>query len=68
VKGVLIAGLVGIAGAVFANRDDFIRYLRIRRMGQNPALVGASITTQGNKLALRKTPAQRIWDREHTGL
>ena len=67
-KRVLIAGLIGIGGAAFVMRDELIRYVRIIRMGKNPALVGASVTPQGNKLALRKSPRQRLRDRQNAGL
>ena len=67
-KRVLIVGLVTLGGAVFAMRDELLRYIRIKRMGNNPALVGISTTAQGNEAALRKSPFQRRLDRVHAGV
>lgn len=68
-KRVLIAGLAVLGGgAVFVLRDELNRYVRIKRMATNPALVGASVTPQGNKLALHRSPEQRLWDRGPTGI
>jgi hypothetical protein len=59
----VIAGLVAAGGAAFLVRDEIFRYVRIRRMGDNPALVGVSVSPQGNELALRRSATQRLWDR-----
>lgn len=59
----VIAGLVAVGGAAFLVRDEIIRYVRIRRIGGNPALVGESVSAQGNELALRRSTTQRLWER-----
>ncbi len=56
-------GLAITGGVIFAVRNEFRRYLRIKRIGQNPALVGVSVTTQGNELALRGSPIRRLINR-----
>jgi hypothetical protein len=67
-KRVLIVGLVAVGGGLFAVRGELLRYIRIRRIGQNPALVGVSTTPQGNEAALRKSPIQRQLDRVNAGI
>jgi hypothetical protein len=36
--------------AAYASRNELRRYLRIRRMGSDPSLVGESVTPQGNRI------------------
>ena len=67
-KRVLIVGLVTLGGALFAVRDELLRYIRLRRIGTNPALVGVSTTAQGNEAALRKSPIQRLQDLRGSGV
>jgi hypothetical protein len=52
-RGLLVTAGV-LAGLAFASRSELQRYLRIRRMGADPSLVGVSVTPQGNARALRK--------------
>jgi hypothetical protein len=47
-----LALLAGAAlAATYASRNELRRYLRIRRMGSDPSLVGQSVTPQGNQKA-----------------
>lgn len=46
----LAAGVMG-----YLMRAGVTRYLRMRRMGNNPSLVGASVTPQGNERAPGKS-------------
>jgi hypothetical protein len=50
--------LTGAAiAATYASRNELRRYLRIRRMGNDPSLVGESVTPQGNQKAKHHGPS-----------
>lgn len=64
-----ILGLVGAAGAAaWVSRSELYRYQRIVRMDTNPALVGVSVTPQGNTAAFGHSEEQRAHDRKRVGL
>ena len=63
-KGLLLL-LGGVAGAAaYLSRAELKRYVRILRMQQDPTLVGASVTPQGNEAALGLSSEQRRRNRE----
>lgn len=47
----LLLTTAAVGATVFASRAELRRYLRMRRMGKDPSLVGVSVTPQGNRRA-----------------
>ncbi|MGH3319216.1 MAG: hypothetical protein ACRDN9_03380 [Streptosporangiaceae bacterium] len=64
----MTVGLLGVGGALYLQRQELQRYLNIKRMGENPDLVGKSITPQGNMAALGRTAEERREEHEKAGL
>jgi hypothetical protein len=54
-----LGGLAAAGGALYVNRAELQRYLMMQRMDSNPALVGESVTPQGNTQVLGRSEAER---------
>lgn len=69
-QAIAVAGLLAAgAGALgYVLRDELTRYARIVRMDQRPELVGASVTPQGNAMALGSSEQRRERDRVPGGV
>lgn len=59
-----VAGFGAAALAAYLTRAELNRYVRILRMANDPTLVGASVTPQGNWAALGQSADQRRHNRE----
>jgi hypothetical protein len=66
---ITMLGFAGAAGYLaWISRSELQRYVRIVRMDSNPALVGVSVTPQGNRAAFGHSELQREADRKRVGL